>query len=91
MFDLQSYAGKSKVALRNHVILANGPFTRQQETKWNGWGFNDSQFVYDREKKVIRFTGSRHEIGEKNLPLMREWAIKTLGVDFEKNFEPQVK
>lgn len=59
--------------------------------KWNGWGFKDSQFVYDPIQKVITFSGQRYEIGEKRLPLMRDWAIRTLGINFDKPILPQVK
>ena len=63
---------------------------RQDLLKWNGWGYKDSEFVYDATEKVIRFTGSRYDISGKRLPRMCEWASSTLGINFDKQIDPQV-
>lgn len=64
---------------------------RQEVVKLNGWGYRDSQFVYDPVERVVSFTGPKYEIGDKKLPLLRDWAIKTLGVNFDNLIEPQVR
>lgn len=63
---------------------------RQEAVKWNGWGYTDSQFNYDPVTKMMSFSGERYAIGNKRLPLMRDWAIRTLGVDFDRPIHPQV-
>ena len=65
--------------------------------KWNGWGYKDSKFIYDAEKKEVRFTGRRlygHEsyhftelclrypIGEVQLPLLVGWVTENFDADF---------
>jgi len=58
------------------------PKRRQDLLKWNGWGYNDSKFILNKDKQV-KFTGDRYRLSGKTLPLMRDWMIKTIGINLE--------
>ena len=36
------------------------PIKRQEELKWNGWGYIDSKMEYDPETNSCYFTGNRY-------------------------------
>lgn len=65
--------------------------SRQQLLKWNGWGYKDSHFLHDEKNRVISFTGNRYRIGNKRLPHMRDWAVKTLHAELDKPIAFQVR
>jgi hypothetical protein len=46
---------------RDSVIVVNSavPKNRQDVLKWNGWGYQDSKFVYQDDTNEVRFTGER--------------------------------
>ncbi|KAF5269573.1 hypothetical protein FQR65_LT05911 [Abscondita terminalis] len=71
------------------AIVVNSviPKNRQEILKWNGWGYNDSQFVIKDE--IIHFTGSRYPIGELSLPYFTQWVKDTLDADLTKRRLPQ--
>ncbi|CAH0564681.1 unnamed protein product [Brassicogethes aeneus] len=57
------------------------PKDRQELLKWNGWGYNDSKFVYKNGE--VYFTGKRYAIGERRLPHLIDWVTSRLGVDLD--------
>ena len=57
---------------------------RQQYTKWNGWGFKDSGFEYDRQVGSVRILGNRYMFGGKPLPNMAPYFTRVLELDTEK-------
>ncbi|KAJ9586095.1 hypothetical protein L9F63_020259, partial [Diploptera punctata] len=63
------------------------PKYRQQLLKWNGWGYNDSRFIY--ENNIISFTGNRYAIGGLSLPYFKQWVLDKFEVDFNKRKLPQ--
>uniref|UniRef100_A0A8C0ZKG4 Alkylglycerone-phosphate synthase n=1 Tax=Cyanistes caeruleus TaxID=156563 RepID=A0A8C0ZKG4_CYACU len=50
--------------------------------KWNGWGYNDSKFIFNK-KGQAEFTGKRYRLGGMVLPTFKEWIEKTFGASLE--------
>nr|XP_005573634.1 PREDICTED: alkyldihydroxyacetonephosphate synthase, peroxisomal isoform X4 [Macaca fascicularis]XP_024648995.1 alkyldihydroxyacetonephosphate synthase, peroxisomal isoform X2 [Macaca nemestrina]XP_028686705.1 alkyldihydroxyacetonephosphate synthase, peroxisomal isoform X4 [Macaca mulatta] len=63
---------------RNHSIY----LIRQEVMKWNGWGYNDSKFIFNK-KGQIELTGKRYPLSGMGLPTFKEWIQNTLGVNVE--------
>ncbi|XP_058801208.1 alkyldihydroxyacetonephosphate synthase isoform X2 [Phymastichus coffea] len=59
---------------------------RQELLKWNGWGYKDSAFILN-EKDIIKFTGNRYSIGNKELPYLTSWVKETFQVDLNCRME----
>ncbi|XP_061860865.1 alkyldihydroxyacetonephosphate synthase, peroxisomal isoform X3 [Colius striatus] len=58
------------------------PKKRQELLKWNGWGYNDSKFIFNK-KGQAEFTGKRYRLGGMILPTFKEWIEKTFGASLE--------
>uniref|UniRef100_H0X8I6 Alkylglycerone-phosphate synthase n=1 Tax=Otolemur garnettii TaxID=30611 RepID=H0X8I6_OTOGA len=58
------------------------PKKRQEVMKWNGWGYNDSKFIFNK-KGQVELTGKRYPLSGMILPTFREWIQNTLGVNVE--------
>ncbi|KAM9669695.1 alkyldihydroxyacetonephosphate synthase, peroxisomal [Dama dama] len=58
------------------------PKKRQEVMKWNGWGYNDSKFIFNK-KGQIELTGKRYPLSGMVLPTFREWIQNTLGINVE--------
>ncbi|KAF4026348.1 hypothetical protein G4228_018585 [Cervus hanglu yarkandensis] len=58
------------------------PKKRQEVMKWNGWGYNDSKFIFNK-KGQIELTGKRYPLSGMALPTFREWIQNTLGINVE--------
>ncbi|XP_047302061.1 alkyldihydroxyacetonephosphate synthase, peroxisomal isoform X2 [Homo sapiens] len=58
------------------------PKKRQEVMKWNGWGYNDSKFIFNK-KGQIELTGKRYPLSGMGLPTFKEWIQNTLGVNVE--------
>ncbi|XP_044253457.1 alkyldihydroxyacetonephosphate synthase [Tribolium madens] len=58
------------------------PKNRQELLKWNGWGYQDSKFIYDSAANEVRFTGHRYPIGDLRLPHLMGWVKDNFDVDF---------
>ncbi|XP_063789462.1 alkyldihydroxyacetonephosphate synthase, peroxisomal [Pseudophryne corroboree] len=54
------------------------PKKRQEVLKWNGWGYSDSKFTFNK-KGQAEFTGKRYKLSGLVLPALREWMEKTFG------------
>ncbi|MEE6489758.1 hypothetical protein FKM82_015670 [Ascaphus truei] len=58
------------------------PKKRQEVLKWNGWGYNDSKFTFNK-KGQAEFTGKRYRLSGMVLPALREWMEKTFGASLD--------
>ncbi|XP_047401052.1 alkyldihydroxyacetonephosphate synthase, peroxisomal isoform X2 [Sciurus carolinensis] len=58
------------------------PKKRQEVMKWNGWGYNDSKFFFNK-KGEAELTGKRYPLSGLTLPALKEWIQNTLGVNLE--------
>lgn len=54
---------------------------RDTEFKWNGWGFNDSYFYFDKDSQ-LNFSGdNRYDISGQILPGLRDYIFGDMGID----------
>ncbi|XP_027721718.1 alkyldihydroxyacetonephosphate synthase, peroxisomal [Vombatus ursinus] len=58
------------------------PKKRQGLMKWNGWGYNDSKFIFNK-KGQIELTGKRYPLSGMVLPTFRDWLQNVLGVHID--------
>ncbi|XP_064442808.1 alkyldihydroxyacetonephosphate synthase, peroxisomal isoform X2 [Mirounga angustirostris] len=58
------------------------PKKRQEVMKWNGWGYNDSKFFFNK-KGQVELTGKRYPLSGMVLPTFKDWIQNTLGVSVE--------
>jgi len=64
---------------------------RREATRWNGWGYLDTEFQVDDEG-VVRLTGSRYDElfqgSERAFPYFLEWCEDVLGIDVDNKEKP---
>ncbi|TRY88835.1 hypothetical protein DNTS_016926 [Danionella cerebrum] len=58
------------------------PRRRQEIMKWNGWGYNDSRFLYNK-KGQAEFTGKRYRMSGLILPSLKDWMENTFGATLQ--------
>ncbi|KAK6483158.1 alkyldihydroxyacetonephosphate synthase [Huso huso] len=73
---------KAEAADRSLEKTGTIPKRRQDILKWNGWGYNDSKFTFNK-KGQAEFTGKRYRLSGMVLPALREWFEKTFGASLE--------
>ncbi|MBN3280964.1 ADAS protein, partial [Polyodon spathula] len=73
---------KAEAADRGLEKIRTVPKRRQEILKWNGWGYNDSKFIFNK-KGQAEFTGKRYRLSGMVLPALREWFEKTFGASLE--------
>ncbi|GAB5575777.1 alkyldihydroxyacetonephosphate synthase [Prionailurus iriomotensis] len=65
---------------------APSPRNGQEVMKWNGWGYNDSKFFFNK-KGQVELTGKSdffvYPLSGMTLPTFRDWIQNTLGVSLE--------
>ncbi|XP_043549469.1 alkyldihydroxyacetonephosphate synthase, peroxisomal isoform X2 [Chiloscyllium plagiosum] len=64
------------------------PRRRQEILKWNGWGYNDSKFTFNK-KGQGEFTGKRYRLSGMVLPALKEWMEKSFGASLEHRTTPK--
>ena len=69
----------------NHVSRG----TKLDYFKKQGWGYNDSHFVYDEKSDGVKFVGSRYMLDNKLLPAFKPWIETNVGIDFKIKEDPQ--
>ncbi|XP_032624374.1 alkyldihydroxyacetonephosphate synthase, peroxisomal isoform X2 [Chelonoidis abingdonii] len=74
--DSRGFAKQPAVSTLTPIVL------RQEILKWNGWGYNDSKFIFNK-KGQAEFTGKRYRLSGMVLPVLKEWMEKTLGASLE--------
>uniref|UniRef100_A0A1I8GBL3 Alkylglycerone-phosphate synthase n=2 Tax=Macrostomum lignano TaxID=282301 RepID=A0A1I8GBL3_9PLAT len=58
------------------------PKHRQDLLKWNGWGYQDSQFAVTNQR-TLTFTGQRYQLSGSEMPALVEWMEKALGASID--------
>uniref|UniRef100_A0A3P9I1K0 Alkylglycerone-phosphate synthase n=2 Tax=Oryzias latipes TaxID=8090 RepID=A0A3P9I1K0_ORYLA len=58
------------------------PRRRQEIMKWNGWGYSDSKFVYNK-KGQAEFTGKRYKLSGMIIPGLKDWMENTFGATLQ--------
>ncbi|XP_076305894.1 alkyldihydroxyacetonephosphate synthase, peroxisomal-like [Tachypleus tridentatus] len=80
-----------KSSKKEHKESHKVPQCREDVLKWNGWGYNDSKFLYDSHKDVICFTGTRYPLANKKFPLFKTWIKNVFGITDDYHCKPKVE
>uniref|UniRef100_A0A674DUL8 Alkylglycerone-phosphate synthase n=1 Tax=Salmo trutta TaxID=8032 RepID=A0A674DUL8_SALTR len=62
-------------------------FPRQEIMKWNGWGYSDSKFLFNK-KGQAEFTGKRYRLSGMVLPSLQDWFENTFGASVNHKSPP---
>uniref|UniRef100_A0A672G728 Alkylglycerone-phosphate synthase n=1 Tax=Salarias fasciatus TaxID=181472 RepID=A0A672G728_SALFA len=57
-------------------------FHRQEIMKWNGWGYSDSRFLFNK-KGQAEFTGKRYRLSGMIIPGLKDWFESTFGASLQ--------
>uniref|UniRef100_A0AAR2J899 Alkylglycerone-phosphate synthase n=1 Tax=Pygocentrus nattereri TaxID=42514 RepID=A0AAR2J899_PYGNA len=55
--------------------------------KWNGWGYSDSRFLFNK-KGQAEFTGKRYRLSGLILPSLKDWFEGTFGANLQHKSPP---
>uniref|UniRef100_A0A674MXT0 Alkylglycerone-phosphate synthase n=1 Tax=Takifugu rubripes TaxID=31033 RepID=A0A674MXT0_TAKRU len=58
------------------------PRRRQEIMKWNGWGYSDSRFFFNK-KGQAEFTGKRYRLSGLLIPGLKDWFESTFGANLQ--------
>uniref|UniRef100_A0A667ZYU7 Alkylglycerone-phosphate synthase n=1 Tax=Myripristis murdjan TaxID=586833 RepID=A0A667ZYU7_9TELE len=65
------------------VVVPDSTFTCIFEImKWNGWGYSDSRFLFNK-KGQAEFTGKRYRLSGMILPSLKDWFEGTFGASLQ--------
>ncbi|XP_006636551.1 alkyldihydroxyacetonephosphate synthase, peroxisomal [Lepisosteus oculatus] len=64
------------------------PKRRQEIMKWNGWGYSDSRFLFNK-KGQAEFTGKRYRLSGMIIPGLKDWFENTFGASLEHKTPPK--
>uniref|UniRef100_A0A7N6FDC9 Alkylglycerone-phosphate synthase n=1 Tax=Anabas testudineus TaxID=64144 RepID=A0A7N6FDC9_ANATE len=54
----------------------------QEIMKWNGWGYSDSRFLFNK-KGQAEFTGKRYRLSGMIIPGLKDWMESTFGASLQ--------
>uniref|UniRef100_A0A8C5BXR8 Alkylglycerone-phosphate synthase n=1 Tax=Gadus morhua TaxID=8049 RepID=A0A8C5BXR8_GADMO len=57
-------------------------YLSQEVMKWNGWGYSDSRFHFNK-KGQAEFTGKRYKLSGMIMPSLKEWFEGTFGANVQ--------
>ncbi|XP_056292131.1 alkyldihydroxyacetonephosphate synthase, peroxisomal isoform X1 [Pseudoliparis swirei] len=58
------------------------PRRRQEIMKWNGWGYSDTKFIFNK-KGHAEFTGKRYKLSGMVMPALKDWLEDTFGSNLQ--------
>uniref|UniRef100_A0A8C9YR60 Alkylglycerone-phosphate synthase n=1 Tax=Sander lucioperca TaxID=283035 RepID=A0A8C9YR60_SANLU len=58
------------------------PRRRQEILKWNGWGYSDTRFLFNK-KGQAEFTGKRYRLSGMIIPALQNWFEGTFGASVQ--------
>ncbi|XP_068429008.1 alkyldihydroxyacetonephosphate synthase, peroxisomal [Clinocottus analis] len=58
------------------------PRRRQEVMKWNGWGYSDTKFIFNK-KGQAEFTGKRYKLSGMIIPALKDWMEGTFGTNMQ--------
>ncbi|KAG5852603.1 hypothetical protein ANANG_G00064290 [Anguilla anguilla] len=73
---------KAEATDRHASIARTMPKRRQEIMKWNGWGYSDSRFLFNK-KGQAEFTGKRYRLSGLILPSLKDWFEGTFGANLQ--------
>lgn len=81
-------AGSSRNGSDDHVAIDASWSHQGEPLRWNGWGFDDTEFKLN-SRGQIELGGSRYLFSGKELPSLRKWMEENAGLDISKTSAPQ--
>uniref|UniRef100_A0A4W6EEL8 Alkylglycerone-phosphate synthase n=1 Tax=Lates calcarifer TaxID=8187 RepID=A0A4W6EEL8_LATCA len=76
--------GTAAFSLRNST---SSLVSRQEIMKWNGWGYSDSRFLFNK-KGQAEFTGKRYRLSGMIIPGLKDWFECTFGASLQHKTPP---
>ncbi|XP_053483040.1 alkyldihydroxyacetonephosphate synthase, peroxisomal [Ictalurus furcatus] len=73
---------KAETPRSNAAKVTAVPKRRQEIMKWNGWGYSDSRFLFNK-KGQAEFTGKRYRLSGLILPSLKDWFEGTFGANLQ--------
>uniref|UniRef100_A0A673MJY0 Alkylglycerone-phosphate synthase n=1 Tax=Sinocyclocheilus rhinocerous TaxID=307959 RepID=A0A673MJY0_9TELE len=73
---------KAETSRSNPSSATPVPKRRQEIMKWNGWGYSDSRFLFNK-KGQAEFTGKRYRLSGLILPSLKDWFEGTFGANLQ--------
>uniref|UniRef100_A0A4W4FG22 Alkylglycerone-phosphate synthase n=1 Tax=Electrophorus electricus TaxID=8005 RepID=A0A4W4FG22_ELEEL len=64
------------------AVYGDAKISRQDIMKWNGWGYSDSRFLFNK-KGQGEFTGKRYRLSGMILPSLKDWFEATFGTSLQ--------
>lgn len=74
--------------LLQSIQLVNNEPRKKEKLKWNGWGYTDTKFVITKEN-TLYLSGHRYSIAGIELPYLRDFVEKEMGVNIEDKSPPK--
>uniref|UniRef100_A0AAQ4R1S2 Alkylglycerone-phosphate synthase n=1 Tax=Gasterosteus aculeatus aculeatus TaxID=481459 RepID=A0AAQ4R1S2_GASAC len=76
--ECKAQGGEADVASDGKSV----PKRRQEIMKWNGWGYSDTKFLFNK-KGQAEFTGKRYKLSGMIIPALKEWMEGTFGTNMQ--------
>ncbi|XP_036422846.1 alkyldihydroxyacetonephosphate synthase, peroxisomal isoform X1 [Colossoma macropomum] len=73
---------KAEAPRANPANATPVPKRRHDIMKWNGWGYSDSRFLFNK-KGQAEFTGKRYRLSGLILPSLKDWFEGTFGANLQ--------
>ncbi|KAL7881852.1 hypothetical protein AOLI_G00087010 [Acnodon oligacanthus] len=73
---------KAEASRANPANATPVPKRRHDIMKWNGWGYSDSRFLFNK-KGQAEFTGKRYRLSGLILPSLKDWFEGTFGANLQ--------
>ncbi|KAL6484657.1 hypothetical protein MHYP_G00067020 [Metynnis hypsauchen] len=73
---------KAEASQANPAKATPVPKRRHDIMKWNGWGYSDSRFLFNK-KGQAEFTGKRYRLSGLILPSLKDWFEGTFGANLQ--------
>lgn len=72
---------------KNVQVVNNEP-RKKEKLKWNGWGYTDTKFVFNKEGNLY-LSGHRYSLSGVELPSLRAFVEKEMGVTIDDKMTAQ--
>uniref|UniRef100_A0A7N6B481 Alkylglycerone-phosphate synthase n=1 Tax=Anabas testudineus TaxID=64144 RepID=A0A7N6B481_ANATE len=76
--ECKAQGGKPDASSEGRTV----PRRRQEIMKWNGWGYSDSRFLFNK-KGQAEFTGKRYRLSGMIIPGLKDWMESTFGASLQ--------
>ncbi|KAA8588120.1 hypothetical protein FQN60_001314 [Etheostoma spectabile] len=76
--ECKAQSSKTDVSSERKTV----PRRRQEILKWNGWGYSDTRFLFNK-KGQAEFTGKRYRLSGMIIPALQNWFEGTFGASVQ--------